>query len=188
MRPPHPENLILLVDVAASYGVTVDGLKRALRRNNKPVYIVGNRTAATITSLEWYSKRREAKAPGVSARPHGWWGIKRAAEFLGVDISALHQMMLTGVLSGARYRHSYLFDPTELEVLRQKRPPVPVGWVQVRHLAPEFGMSRVGLAKRIHRLHIPASIYYEQGQGKGSPRCLCIREADAAFLRARWAA
>lgn len=178
-----PYDLIALVDVAPSFGVTPDAIKNALKRARKRVYKLNGRNAATIAELEWYGARRERKAPGVPARPAGWWGIKRAAAELGVDTTGLHYMVESKRVSAVRHAKHYYFDPAVIRQIAGQRQPVPSNWVPLVDLAREVNAQESTVKKIALRLRLSIRTFYATGLGR--PGRQCVSRSDTRAIIAQ---
>jgi hypothetical protein len=182
MTPYIPSDLLTLVDVAPSYGVTPDAIQKALKRDRRPVYKLGRLNAARVADLEWYNSFREWRAPSAPKRPPGWVGAYGGAELAGVSRSILLAMIPHPMIHPVRVGRLYYYDPAELIAFRKSREGIPPGWVSVPDLTLELSAERGLVARIVLLARMKTRVYYQFGS-TGTPKRSCISFEDAERVR-----
>lgn len=116
------------------------------------------------------------------ARPRGWWGTARAADFLGVDLRTVQKWARAGVLDAVQCGRTLFIDPHSAHQVQAELRSVPGLAVQVNSLANVLGLSNEGLRQILIRDGWPTVKCSQQGLRVA----LYLFEKDArAFLSAR---
>lgn len=118
----------------------------------------------------------------VPARPRGWWGTARTADFLGVTVDAVQYMVRRGHLDAVQCGTTYFIDPHDAHAWRNSRPRAPQTHVKVRALAAALGIHKDTLRAQLRTAGVRLTEYAQPGD---RPALYTPATAARQFLSAR---